>query len=148
MWGQCIDLPPNSAPAAGRPTLADEQSISLRCQWATLDSCSFMGPTVFQAPWKCRWSWRHKRISEKRNMICWNDPLWLDVTNYLTIFSQSEGFVGLHDFKLFTKLSHYAKEIYNHFSNRNVQIIVTENDGEKIKRCRFSLSCQIHIFPF
>ena len=30
---QCIDLPPDSAPAAGPPTTAYEQSISLRCLW-------------------------------------------------------------------------------------------------------------------
>ena len=30
---QCIDLPPDSAPAAGPPTTADEQSISLSCLW-------------------------------------------------------------------------------------------------------------------
>ena len=28
---QCIDLPQDSAPAAGLPTMANEQSISLRC---------------------------------------------------------------------------------------------------------------------
>ena len=35
MQGQCIDLPPDSAPwlyaVAGPPTMANEQSISLRC---------------------------------------------------------------------------------------------------------------------
>ena len=33
MWGQCIDLPPDTAPAAGTPTTADEQSISIICLW-------------------------------------------------------------------------------------------------------------------
>ena len=30
---QCIDLPLDSAPAAGPQNTADEQSISLRCLW-------------------------------------------------------------------------------------------------------------------
>ena len=30
---QCIDLPPDSAPAGGLPTTATEQSISHRCLW-------------------------------------------------------------------------------------------------------------------
>ena len=33
MWGKCIDLPHHSAPSAGPPTMANEQSISLRCLW-------------------------------------------------------------------------------------------------------------------
>ena len=33
MWGQCIDLPLDTAPEASPPTTADEQSISLRCLW-------------------------------------------------------------------------------------------------------------------
>ena len=36
MQRECIDLPPNSAPAAGLPTMAIEQSISLRCLWMGL----------------------------------------------------------------------------------------------------------------
>ena len=31
MWGECIDLPSHSAPAAGPPTRANEHYISLRC---------------------------------------------------------------------------------------------------------------------
>ena len=33
---QYIDLPPDLVPVAGPPTMADEQSISLRCLWVQL----------------------------------------------------------------------------------------------------------------
>ena len=63
---QCIDSPPDSALAAGPPTTADEQSISLRCLWPSLpafvDSRSYVAnhhetcfgavcwPSVFVCP--------------------------------------------------------------------------------------------------
>ena len=45
MQGKCIDLPPHSAPAAGPPTTANEQSISLRCLWGHVKKSS---PVTFQ----------------------------------------------------------------------------------------------------
>ena len=36
MWDKCTDLSPHSAPEAGLPTMANEQSISLRCLWMRL----------------------------------------------------------------------------------------------------------------
>ena len=35
MQGKCIDLSSDSAQAAGLPTMANEHSISLRCQWVS-----------------------------------------------------------------------------------------------------------------
>ena len=40
MQGQCIDLPPDTVLAASPPTMADEQSISLRCLWLGHTDCS------------------------------------------------------------------------------------------------------------
>ena len=43
MWGQCIDLPPHSVPAAGLPTSANEQSMLC----ALLISTFFLSLSLF-----------------------------------------------------------------------------------------------------
>ena len=66
MQGPCIDLPPDTVLAASPPTMADEQSISLRCLWLGHTDCSKSSSKVewTGALYSCLHAfihWRHAR---------------------------------------------------------------------------------------